>query len=53
LLIQFYGVAATIAWSAIGTLVILKLVNVLTPLRVTREHEIMGLDVALHGEAMQ
>jgi len=53
LLIQLYGVAATIAWSAIGTLVILKLVNVLTPLRVTREHEIMGLDVALHGEAMQ
>jgi Amt family ammonium transporter len=53
LLVQFYGVAATMAWSAIGTVVILKIVNVLTPLRVSREHEIMGLDVSLHGEALQ
>ena len=53
LLIQCYGVAVTIAWSAIATFLILKFIDVLTPLRVSKEHEIMGLDVSLHGEALQ
>lgn len=53
LLIQFYGVAITMAWAGAGTFVILKIIKLLMPLRVTREHEIMGLDVSLHGEALQ
>ena len=35
------------------TLIILKLVGTLVPLRVGREDEVMGLDVSLHGEALQ
>ena len=51
--IQLYGIAATIVWSGVGTFVLLKLVGLLVPLRVTKEHEIEGLDVTQHGEALQ
>jgi ammonium transporter, Amt family len=52
-LIQLYGIAATIAWSGVGTFVLLKLVGLLVPLRVSKENEIEGLDVTQHGEALQ
>jgi ammonium transporter, Amt family len=52
-LIQLYAIAATIAWSGIGTLVLLKIIGVLTPLRVEKTNEIEGLDVTQHGEALQ
>ena len=45
-------VAVTVAWAGVLTFVILKLVGVLTALRVTPEAEQMGLDVALHGESI-
>ncbi len=50
LLNQLVGVA--IAWtiSIVGTLILLKLVDMTIGLRVTREHEIEGLDVTQHGE---
>lgn len=50
LLNQLVGVA--IAWtvSIVGTLILLKLVDMTMGLRVTREHEIEGLDVTQHGE---
>jgi Amt family ammonium transporter len=51
-LIQLVGVAVTVAWSGILTFVILKLVGVLTALRVSPEAEQMGLDVTLHGESI-
>ena len=51
-LIQLVGVAVTVAWSGVLTLVILKLVGVLTALRVSPEAEQMGLDVTLHGESI-
>jgi ammonium transporter, Amt family len=31
----------------------LKLVSVFVPLRVSREHELEGLDLSQHGEALQ
>ena len=52
-LTQLYGIAATAAWSGIATFVILKLIGLMTPLRVRPEDEVTGLDVALHGEALQ
>jgi ammonium transporter, Amt family len=52
-LIQLYGIVATIVWSGVGTFVLLKLVGLLVPLRVTKENEIEGLDVTQHGEALQ
>jgi Amt family ammonium transporter len=52
-LIQLFGVVATGAWSAIGTLVLLKLVDRVFPLRASPEDELAGLDISLHGEALQ
>src|SRR5215217_566759 len=51
--IQLYGIAAVLAWSVIVSFILLKLINFLLPLRVRTEEEQMGLDVALHGEALQ
>jgi Amt family ammonium transporter len=53
LLIQLYGIAVTFAWSGGVTFVLLKLVSVFIPLRVSREHELEGLDISQHGEALQ
>ena len=53
LLAQLYGIVVTILWSGIGTYIILKLVSAIVPLRVRKEDEVMGLDVSLHGEALQ
>jgi Amt family ammonium transporter len=33
--------------------VLLKLVSLFVPLRVSREHELEGLDISQHGEALQ
>ncbi len=45
-------VGVLIAWciALVGTIVLLKLVDLLTGLRVHEEHEIEGLDISLHGE---
>ncbi len=51
-LTQFYGAGVGILWSGLGTLVILKIVNVLVGLRVTDDVEIEGLDLNLHGEIL-
>ena len=53
LLAQTYGVVVTLVWSGAVTFVILKVIGVLVPLRVKQEDEVMGLDVSLHGEALQ
>lgn len=53
LLIQFYGVAVTLLWTIAVTFVLLKIVGGFVPLRVTRDHELEGLDLTQHGEALQ
>ena len=50
LLIQCKGVAATLVYSGVGTLVILYIVKALVGLRVTEDEEREGLDIVLHGE---
>jgi Amt family ammonium transporter len=47
---QIAGVAIAWGLSIAGTLILLKLVDVVVGLRVTREEEIEGLDVTQHGE---
>ncbi len=47
---QLAGVLASWALAIVGTFIILKVVSVFTPLRVSREDEVTGLDLALHGE---
>ncbi len=53
LLSQLYGVAVTLVWTGGMTFVLLKIVDVMVPLRVSREHELEGLDITQHGEALQ
>jgi len=53
MLSQIYGIVATMLWSGIITVILLKIVGVLTPLRASQEEEREGLDISLHGEALQ
>ena len=48
--LQFIGVAFTIVYTGVFTYVILKIVNLITPLRATVEEETQGLDLRQHGE---
>ncbi len=48
--IQLGSVAFTLAFSGVGSFIILKLVDVTIGLRVSKEQEIEGLDLALHDE---
>jgi Amt family ammonium transporter len=50
LMTQIIGAVATLVWSGVATLVILKLVNLIWPLRVSTEQENEGLDLVLHEE---
>ena len=52
LLIQAEGIAATIAYSAIMTFVLLMVIKLVMGLRVSKQEEIEGLDINLHGEVV-
>ena len=47
---QAIGVGIAAALAVVGTLVILKVVDVLVGLRVPEHHEVQGLDLSQHGE---
>jgi Amt family ammonium transporter len=47
---QLAGVAVAWVLAIVGTLVILKFVDLVIGLRVTEEHEAQGLDLSQHGE---
>lgn len=47
---QTIDVAVAVLLAACGTFIILKVIGLFTPLRVTDEQEMTGLDVSLHGE---
>ena len=49
--IQFKSVVATIAFSFVMTFIILKIVNLITGLRMNSEDEEKGMDICLHNEA--
>jgi ammonium transporter, Amt family len=48
---QLVAVAATIAFAGTGTFVIIKVIDAVLGVRVSQEHEDIGLDLAVHGEA--
>jgi ammonium transporter, Amt family len=52
-LIQLYAVIAVLIWSGALSYVLLKAIEFFLPLRVTEQHEIEGLDLTQHGEALQ
>ncbi|MEH6549673.1 MAG: ammonium transporter [Pseudomonadales bacterium] len=49
--VQLTGILAVATYTAVVTYVLLKLVDVITGLRVTADEESQGLDVALHNES--
>ena len=53
LLTQVYGVAVVFVWTGGMTFALLKVVDMLAGLRVPHEHEVEGLDITQHGEALQ
>ncbi|MCW5977399.1 MAG: ammonium transporter [Bryobacteraceae bacterium] len=50
--IGYQALGCVIAWALaiVGTLIILKICDLAVGVRVTREHEIQGLDLSMHGE---
>lgn len=53
LLTQVYGVGVTLIWTGGVTFALLKLIDVIVPLRVSQQQEVEGLDISQHGEALQ
>jgi Amt family ammonium transporter len=47
---QLIGVGVTIAFSAIGTFIILKVIDLVIGIRVSSDEEIEGLDLSQHNE---
>jgi ammonium transporter, Amt family len=47
---QLVGVLIAWGFALVGTIVVLKIVDLVTGLRVPEEHEVEGLDVTQHGE---
>jgi Amt family ammonium transporter len=52
-LTQLYGVVVVAAFCAVGTWVVLKIVDAMVGLRVSKDEETEGLDTVLHGERVQ
>ncbi len=50
--IQFKSVLVTVAYSAVGTYILLKIVDAMVGLRVSEDEEREGLDVTQHGERL-
>jgi Amt family ammonium transporter len=52
-LVQLYGVGVVVAYDAIVSLILLKLIDLVLGLRVDTDTEREGLDLAIHGEVVQ
>ena len=50
---QAYGLAASIVYSAVVTAIILYVIKAIIGLRPTKQQEVEGLDISLHGETIQ
>ena len=52
-IVQLYGVGVVVAYDAIVSLVLLKVIDLVLGLRVDTDTEREGLDLAIHGEVIQ
>ena len=52
LLKQAEAVAITLVWSGVVSFILLKIIDAVIGLRVTRDQEMEGLDIVLHGETI-
>jgi Amt family ammonium transporter len=48
--LQAIGVVASLVYSGVGSVILLKIVDIIIGLRVTADEEREGLDIVLHGE---
>jgi Amt family ammonium transporter len=48
--VQFVGAAATAAWAIVASVVIIWIIRLVTPMRVSEDDETEGLDITSHGE---
>ena len=49
--VQFTGVAVTLVWSVVASVILVKITQALVGLRVRQDVETQGLDLTTHGEA--
>ena len=49
-IVQLIGASATLLWSGVATFILLKLVSLVVPLRVSADDESQGLDLSQHEE---
>ena len=47
---QLIGALIGVAFAVVGTLIALKVTNLVMPMRMAKQEEEDGMDVALHGE---
>jgi Amt family ammonium transporter len=52
-LLQLRGVIATLVWSFVMSIVLLKIIDLVIGIRVSAEEEREGLDISQHGEALE
>ncbi len=52
MILQLEGIGMTLVWSGVVSFVILKLIDLTIGLRVSKDIEVEGLDLALHGETL-
>ena len=52
-LLQLKGVTATLVWSFVMSMIILKVIDLVIGLRVTADEEREGLDITQHGERLE
>jgi Amt family ammonium transporter len=52
MVLQFYDVAATFLYCGVVTAIILKAIDLVIGIRVSKEVEVEGLDINLHGEVV-
>ncbi|MCP4171516.1 MAG: ammonium transporter [Fuerstiella sp.] len=50
IMVQLVSVVAAVGFSAVGTFILLKIIDPIMGLRVSEEEEIQGLDISQHGE---
>jgi Amt family ammonium transporter len=50
--VQLKGILWTVVWSGVASFVLLKIIDLVIGLRVDKETEVEGLDLALHGEVV-
>jgi Amt family ammonium transporter len=49
-LVQCYAIGATLIWSGGMSFILLKIIDITIGLRITKDEEVEGMDITLHGE---